>query len=84
MTIERIFKEHAAAEFDRLAAERESEIRAQLASQGRSAFEIETMIDSCRAGLAEQRTAVIRNVPIELMKAGVPLGNFEGNDHGFD
>ena len=73
MTIASDMKEHALAEFDRLAAEKEAEIRDWLEALGFTAAAIDEQIDTCRPALAEQRAAIGSLVTIQLMKAGVPL-----------
>ena len=73
MSIASDMKERALAEFDRLAAEQEAEIRARLKALGCNSSSIDEQIDSCRPALAEQRAAIGNLVTIQLMKAGVPL-----------
>lgn len=71
MSIASDMKSRALAEFDRLVAEKEREIRFRMAAAGASPFEINAYIESCHSGLAEQRAGIGRLVSVELMKAGV-------------
>jgi hypothetical protein len=73
MNVREQMRARALAEFDRLSAEREAHLRADMTARGWSSARIDAAMSVCMAELKRRRAAVARLVSVELMKAGVPL-----------
>lgn len=72
MTVLETMTERALAEFDRLAALREEQVRLAMAHAGRAKPEIDAAIEECRPSIAEQRALIPDHVESALRRAGVP------------
>lgn len=74
ITVFEEMRRRAMIEFDRLAAEREVELRAELAAAGNSAADIEREIAARRRNVEKERRKVGRHVLSSLNSCGIPLG----------